>query len=70
MTRGSEREADETILRRLVENHFRHTGSFCARDMVSDWDSARGKFVKVMPTEYKRALAEMWDAANPKSIAA
>jgi len=70
MTRGAEREADETILRRLVENHFRHTGSFCARDMVSDWDSARGKFVKVMPTEYKRALAEMWDAANPKSIAA
>ncbi|PRY98380.1 glutamate synthase (NADH) large subunit [Jezberella montanilacus] len=70
MTRGAEREADETILRRLVENHFRHTGSFCARDMVSDWDSARGKFIKVMPIEYKRALAEMWAAANPKSIAA
>ena len=70
MTRGAEREADDVILRRLVENHFRYTGSFCARDLVSNWDIARGKFVKVMPVEYKRALAEMWAAANPKAIAA
>ena len=70
MIRGGVRESDEAILRRLVENHFRHTGSFRARDLVSDWDGARAKFVKVMPVDYKRALAEMWAAANSKSIAA
>ena len=50
--------------------HFRYTGSLLARDMVSDWESARGKFVKIMPVDYKRALGEMWRAANPQSIAA
>ena len=69
-TRGGPRETDEVILRRLVENHFRHTGSFRARDLVSDWESARGKFVKIMPVDYKRALIEMYRAANPQSVAA
>ena len=68
--RGGPRETDEVILRRLVENHFRHTGSFRARDLVSDWESARGKFVKIMPVDYKRALIEMYRAANPQSVAA
>ena len=70
MTRGGERETDEAILKRLVENHFRYTGSFRARDLVSNWDSARGKFIKVMPVDYKRALSEMWRAANPQPKAA
>lgn len=70
MTRGGERETDEAILKRLVENHFRYTGSFRARDLVSNWDNARGKFVKVMPVDYKRALGEMWRAANPQPKAA
>ena len=70
MTRGGERETDEAILKRLVENHFRYTGSFRARDLVSNWDSARSKFVKVMPVDYKRALGEMWRAANPQPKAA
>jgi len=69
-TRGGPRETDEVILRRLVENHFRHTGSFRARDLVSDWESARGKFVKIMPVDYKRALIEMYRAANPQAVAA
>jgi len=70
MTRGGERETDEAILKRLVENHFRFTGSFRARDLVSNWDSARSKFVKIMPVDYKRALGEMWRAANPQPKAA
>ena len=68
--RGGERETDEAILRRLVEEHFRHTGSFRARDILGDWESARGKFVKIMPTEYRRALGEMWRAAQPEQLAA
>jgi glutamate synthase (NADPH) large chain len=61
--RGSAGEADDTILRRLVETHFRYTGSFRAKDLLSNWASARSRFVKVFPTEYKRALGEMHAAA-------
>ncbi|OZI77162.1 glutamate synthase-related protein [Bordetella genomosp. 12] len=68
--RGGERETDETILRRLVEDHFRYTGSYRAREILGDWESSRSKFVKVMPTEYRRALGEMWRAANPQQMAA
>ncbi|MDN2713102.1 glutamate synthase-related protein [Janthinobacterium sp. SUN118] len=52
-------EADEVILKRLIERHFKHTGSTRARVLLDDWASARGKFVKVFPNEYKRALIEM-----------
>ena len=69
-TRGGERETDDTILRRLIENHYRYTGSFLSRDLISDWSRARGNFVKVMPTEYRRALKELWQAANPEQTAA
>ena len=68
--RGGERETDEAILKRLVENHFRYTGSSRARDLVSDWDKARSQFVKVMPVDYRRAIAELWRAANLQPIAA
>ncbi|EHK66986.1 glutamate synthase-related protein [Achromobacter arsenitoxydans] len=68
--RGGERETDETILRRLVEDHFRYTGSYRAREILGDWEASRGKFVKIMPTDYRRALGEMWRAANPQQLAA
>jgi glutamate synthase (NADPH/NADH) large chain len=69
-TRGGERETDEAILRRLIEDHFRYTGSFRARDILGDWDRARQAFVKVMPVDYRRALGELWRASNPQKIAA
>ncbi|MCD2517913.1 glutamate synthase subunit alpha [Massilia sp. G4R7] len=62
-TRGSERESDETILRRLIERHFKHTGSTRARNLLDDWANSRGKFVKVFPTDYKRALEEMHNSS-------
>ena len=68
--RDGERETDKTILRRLVEKHFRYTGSFRARDILGDWEASRGKFIKIMPTEYRRALGEMWHTANPQQLAA
>ena len=68
--RGEDRETDEAILKRLVEDHFRYTGSFRARDILSNWSASRGLFVKVMPKEYRRALAELWDKANPAAKAA
>jgi len=52
-------ETDEAILRKLLEQHNRWTGSKRARDLLDHWAVARGKFVKVFPSEYKRALTEM-----------
>ncbi|HEX5343331.1 MAG TPA: glutamate synthase-related protein, partial [Duganella sp.] len=59
------RESDEVILKRLIERHFKHTGSTRARLLLDNWAESRAKFVKVFPSEYKRALAEMAeDVAN------
>ena len=54
-------EAEEDIaeLRELVDKHFKLTGSAVARAALEDWDNALTEFVKVMPTDYKRVLAEM-----------
>jgi glutamate synthase (NADPH/NADH) large chain len=62
-SRDSEREADEVILKRLIERHFKHTGSTRARNLLDDWANSRGKFVKVFPTDYKRALEEMHNSS-------
>jgi glutamate synthase (NADPH/NADH) large chain len=62
--RGGDSQTDEAILKGLIERHFKYTGSTRARSLLDDWTTARGKFVKVFPSEYKRALGEM-DAAKP-----
>jgi glutamate synthase domain-containing protein 3 len=51
-------QTDEAQLRRLVEDHHRWTGSLRAREILDHWAEARGRFVKVLPHEYKRALGE------------
>ncbi|WP_332672260.1 glutamate synthase large subunit [Aromatoleum sp.] len=50
---------DELILKGLIERHARYTGSEHAREILGNWSAWRCKFVKVMPHEYRRALAEM-----------
>jgi glutamate synthase (NADPH/NADH) large chain len=62
-TRDGERESDEAILKRLIERHFKHTGSTRARNLLDDWAASRAKFVKVFPTDYKRALEEMHNSS-------
>ena len=52
-------QTDEAQLKKLLEEHFKWTGSRRARELLDDWVNARAKFVKVFPTEYKRALGEI-----------
>ncbi|MED5622205.1 glutamate synthase-related protein [Ideonella sp. BN130291] len=52
-------QADEVLLRKLIEDHHKWTGSLRARDILDHWADSRAKFVKVFPHEYKRALNEM-----------
>jgi glutamate synthase (NADPH) large chain len=59
LLRGGENQTDEVILKGLIERHFKYTGSTRARNLLDDWANSRTKFVKVFPTEYKRALGEL-----------
>ena len=56
---GAEPQTDDAILRKLLEDHHRWTGSQRARDILDAWAASRAKFVKVFPHEYRRALGEL-----------
>ena len=51
--------ADIDILMSLIEHHARYTGSERAKTILANWAVWLPKFVKVMPTEYRRALKEL-----------
>ncbi len=52
-------KADEAALRGKIEKHLRYTGSARAKQILDNWAQYLPKFVKVMPTEYRRALLEI-----------
>ncbi|MDH4396606.1 MAG: glutamate synthase-related protein [Limnobacter sp.] len=62
--RGGERMTDEAILKDLIQRHARYTGSERAKQILENWTTERKKFVKVFPTEYRRALKELHVAAQ------
>jgi glutamate synthase (NADPH/NADH) large chain len=43
----------------LIKKHVEYTGSTRGQYVLDHWSQLKSKFVKVMPTDYKRALAEM-----------
>jgi glutamate synthase (NADPH/NADH) large chain len=53
-------EEDEDIveLREMLELHKQYTGSTVAAHILDEWPMSLSQFVKVMPTDYKRVLAE------------
>ncbi|MEO3692635.1 glutamate synthase-related protein [Roseateles paludis] len=55
----AEQQTDEAILKKLIEDHHRWTGSQRARFILDNWAEQRAKFVKVFPNEYRRALGEL-----------
>ena len=61
-------QSDEALLRRLIEAHVKHTGSRRGQQVLEQWGEYRGRFVKVFPKEYRRALGEL--AASQKKAAA
>jgi glutamate synthase (NADPH/NADH) large chain len=54
---------DAERLRHFVERHLELTGSRRARALLDDWNQAVDRFVKIVPTDYRRALAEVEAAA-------
>jgi len=52
-------EEDIRRLRGLIERHHRWTGSEQARRILSKWEEMSGRFVKVIPIDYRRALERL-----------
>jgi glutamate synthase (ferredoxin) len=50
---------DLDIINELIQNHFTHTNSDIAKQILTNWESCKRNFVKVMPIEYKRALEKL-----------
>jgi glutamate synthase (NADPH/NADH) large chain len=58
--------ADQEELQGLIEQHAMCTQSTVARRVLNEWSSLLPKFVKVMPTDYKRVLEENRQLAATK----
>jgi glutamate synthase (ferredoxin) len=50
---------DANDLRMLIEKHYVYTNSQRAKYLLENWEKTFSKFVKVMPTEYKKALKRL-----------
>jgi glutamate synthase (NADPH/NADH) large chain len=61
---------DAERVRILLERHHRATGSVRASELLADWPNALRSFVKVVPTEYRRALHELDREAEIVTVAA
>jgi glutamate synthase (NADPH/NADH) large chain len=62
--KGDMRTDDAARLKQLLENHARYTNSKRAQEILADWENYLPKFLKIMPTEYRRALNELAEAEN------
>ena len=50
---------DSAELKELIQRHADYTGSTVAKSILETWEQSLSQFVKVMPRDYKRALAEL-----------
>ena len=58
---------DQIELKQLIKNHFKYTNSDLAYRILDDWENSLSNFVKVMPTEYKKALIRLEMENNIKT---
>ena len=59
---------DIEIVKELVQNHVIHTKSPKGNDILKNWKKLSKNFIKVMPTDYKRALEMMAKKEIEKSL--
>jgi glutamate synthase (ferredoxin) len=56
--------ADQDTVLTMVRKHVKYTGSARGQWVLDNWRQMSGKFVKVMPTDYKRALKKLEEEAQ------
>ena len=66
------RDEDQEALYKLILRHFKWTNSKRAQYILNSWEETVGKFVKVIPLDYGKALKNIRDSELPAadSIAA
>jgi len=50
---------DVDLLRGMIEKHLEYTNSQVASEILKHWEEILSSFVKVIPVDYKNALAEL-----------
>ena len=50
---------DGNDLKAVIEKHVKYTDSQLGKSLLEDWETSLKNFVRVMPTEYKRALKRL-----------
>jgi len=53
------RDEDKRVLKNLIERHRMFTDSVRAKYILDNWPGMIGRFVKVMPIDYRKALERM-----------
>ncbi len=61
---------DVEYVKGIIERHVGFTGSTRGREILDHWERERSRFVKVMPTDYKRALLELRQLAEQEQAEA
>jgi glutamate synthase domain-containing protein 3 len=63
-------EEDVVEVQDLIKEHVARTGSLVGRNILASWDrGASERFVKVMPRDYKRVLAEQAASESDAGVA-
>jgi glutamate synthase domain-containing protein 2/glutamate synthase domain-containing protein 1/glutamate synthase domain-containing protein 3 len=63
-------EADDDEVKALISEHAQRTGSLVARNILASWAHRREQFVKVMPRDYKRVIAERAEREAAEAVSA
>jgi glutamate synthase (NADPH/NADH) large chain len=52
-------EEDAAEVKSMIENHLKYTGSKRAEHILNNWEKEKDNFWKIIPGEYKKALAKI-----------
>jgi len=50
---------DQRIVRTLIQRHVHYTNSSVGRNILDHWNNFATQFVKIIPVDYRRAMAEV-----------
>jgi glutamate synthase (NADPH/NADH) large chain len=59
---------DLNTVQELLQNHIDYTKSPKATELLNNWPESSKKFIKVMPTDYKRALEMLANKQTEKTV--
>jgi glutamate synthase (ferredoxin) len=52
---------DELLVKKMINEHLKYTGSDRAAEILADWQQLKYKFIRVMPRDYQRMITAIAD---------